>query len=398
MTQPPLKCLQLANESFTAFKFLLPLARHLQAHGIETEIACSDEEFSDARSFIADIQAQGVTWRRLQIRRELAPVHDLLALLRAYRFFRKQHYDIVHTHTSKAGVIGRIAARLAGVPVVVHHTHDYAFSDSYSWKNLVFIFLERVAARFCDRVYFVADAEMDRCFKHRIVPRDKTLNTGPVGLDIREFDPALMTPARQAEVRAKYRIPAGVRIVGTVSRLVPHKGVDTLIAALPEVFARVPGSVCVVVGGGPELDSLQRQAKALGVEDRVRFTGFVEAQVDIPVLVSLFDVFCLPTKKEGFGIVFAEAGALHKPVVGCDIAPVNTVIEHAVSGYLCPPDDPGAFSAAVGRLLGDPELCASQGSAGRWRAEHLFDGAVAYEKVRQDYLALWEEKQKRAFS
>jgi glycosyltransferase involved in cell wall biosynthesis len=389
---PRLRCIQISNESFTAFKFLLPLAKHLKEHGIETDIACSDEEFSDARSFIKDIQAQGVVWRRLQIRRESAPLQDLAALFRAFFFFRKNRYDIVHTQTSKAGVICRIAARLAGVPLVVHYTYDYAFSENFSLKNMMYLWIEKLAARFCDRVYFIADAEMSRCFKYHIVPREKTLNTGPVGLDIREFDPALITSARQEAVRTRYGIPTGVRVAGTVSRLVPHKGVDTLIGALPDALARVPGSVCVVVGGGPQEEALHSQAKRLGVEKQVIFTGFVEEQADIPVLISLFDVFCLPTKKEGFGIVFAEAGALYKPAVGCDIAPVNTVIEHGVSGFLCTPDDPASFAAAIGRLLADPELCAVQGASGRWRAEHLFDGAVTYEKVRQDYLSLWKTK------
>jgi glycosyltransferase involved in cell wall biosynthesis len=390
-----LRCLQVANESFTAFRFLLPIACYLRENGIDTEIACSDYRYSDAGDFIAQIQARGIRWRRLQIRREVAPLADLWSFIRAFLFFLTHRYDIVHTQTSKAGFICRVAARLAGVPVVVHYSFDYAFSDQGTLHDRIFIWCERMAGRFCDRVYFIADTEMERGMKHGIVPKEKVLMTGPVGIDLEEMDPGRIVPERVSAVRDKYHIPDERRVVGTITRLVPHKGVVTLLHAIEILTKRFPDVVCVIVGGGPEKGALRDEAERCGIADRVIFTGFVESQEDIAPLFLTFDAFCLPTKKEGFGIVFAEAGALGKPVVGCNIGPINQIIVDGVTGFLCPPDDATAFAEAIGRLLSDPVLNRRCGLAGRRRSEEVFDSKIAYEKVKRDYLRILKDKRRK---
>ena len=269
-----LRCLQISNESFTAFKFLLPLAKYLNENGIETEIACSDKEYEDARSFVEDIKKEGVKWHCLPLERQIAPFSDLVSLIKLILFFKKEKFDIVHTQTSKAGILGRIAARIAGVPIVVHFTYDYAFTESTGiMKKSLFITLEKLAAFFSNRIYFLAESEMNKCFHYRIASPGKIICVGPVGLDLKEFNPNKISVDDKARIKEKYMINCQGPLVGTVARLVPHKGVDIFIKAAAEAIKSHPDCNFIIVGGGPLLEELKILSQNLGINEKIIFTG-----------------------------------------------------------------------------------------------------------------------------
>ena len=221
-----------ANESFTVFKFVLPYARYLRDRGFQVEVACSHAEYKDAKSFVSEIRSAGFECHHIPFERELSPFRDFIAFCHLLLLLRKRRYAVVHSHTSKAGILSRVAAWIQGIRLIVHTTHDYAITDDMSsWKRQLFILLERITAKISDRIYFVSSAEMERGIKYGIVNSEKGLMTGPVGLNIEEFSPDRFSESERNKIKEKYGIKNDVVVVGCVSRLVPHKRVDLLIEA-----------------------------------------------------------------------------------------------------------------------------------------------------------------------
>lgn len=389
-----IKCVLVANESFTTFKFLMPMANYFKNKKLEVRLACSDKEYSDAELFIDDIKTSGVHLDIINIERHISLLKDISSFVLLVRYFRNNKFHVVHTHTSKAGILGRIAAFVCRVPIILHTTHDYAFTEKTNIINRYFIiWMERLVALFTDRIYFVSEAEKNRCLIYRIARKSKTLYTGPVGLSLNEFSQNKINNNIQYMIRTKYNIPSDKLIIGTVSRLVPHKRVDIFLRACAIAFEKNRKLFFIIVGGGPMLMKLESLASNIGLKENVIFTGFIKDSKEIPVIMSIFDIFCLPTIKEGFGIVFAEAGVLSKPAIGCDIPPINYVISNNETGLLCKPDDPKDFARAILKLSGDDKKRIEMGIAARRRAKYLFDERFAYEKIYQDYIKLFGIKE-----
>jgi glycosyltransferase involved in cell wall biosynthesis len=286
---------------------------------------------------------------------------DARALRDLWRLIRALRPDIVHTHSSKAGFVGRLAAHLAGVPHILHTPHGHVFQGYFSpGATRAFAALERLAARWTDRIITLTDAEAEQ---HRALRIGRTAQfvTIPSGVDLETVEGAV--PARV--------VPDG-RVIGCVGRLVPIKGHCHLLDAAPGILARCPEARFVLVGDGELRPTLEAQARMLGVADRVVFTGFRE---DVPALLAGMDIVALPSLNEGMGRVLVMAMALGKPVVATRVGGVPELLQEGAAGTLVPPGDPGALGEAVRELLRDPTRATALGEAGRRRAARY--GATA---------------------
>jgi glycosyltransferase involved in cell wall biosynthesis len=218
--------------------------------------------------------------------------------------------------------------------------------------------------------------------QHRIVQDPTKLVTVPMGIDLKKFSPSSQGPDN---LRRTLGFDSKDLVVGTVARLVPDKGLECFVRMAARILAARSDIRFLIVGDGPLRPELERLADELGIRAKVIFTGH---RTDVPALMEAMDLFVLPTLREGFGVVFAEAMAMGKATVGSRIGPVAEVVEDGIAGYLVPPDSPGEFARRALELLGDEAKRRAFGRAGRQRVEKYFDVARMCETIEQQYRRL----------
>ena len=301
------------------------------------------------------LRTAGVPWFEAPcLVRSIGPAKDLRALWQLFRLVRKLRPDIVHTHSSKAGFVGRLAAKLAGAPHILYTPHGHVFQGYFSPQvTRGFIAMERLAARWTDRIITLTDAEADQHLAQGIGRREQFV-TIPSGIDL---DGVILATPR--------RLAARGTIVGTVARLAPVKGHRYLLDAAPAILGRCPEVRFVLVGDGETRPDLEAQARGLGLTDRITFAGF---RGDVPAVIAGMDLFVLPSLNEGMGRVLVMAMALGKPIVATRVGGVPELLGDDEAGILVPPGDPAALAGAVTSVLCDPSLAAALGEAGRRRA------------------------------
>jgi glycosyltransferase involved in cell wall biosynthesis len=347
--------------------------------GPSEESQMGDREEEAVRANLAEAESAGV--RIITVRslvRNLSPGRDLKAFLGLYRIFRDEKPHIVHTHTSKAGILGRWAALLARVPVILHTPHGHVFWGYFGpMQTGLFIVLEKITALFTDRIIALTDQEMADHLRFHIA-RDKKFTTIHSGADLSPFNTALYD---RSKMKAELHIPPDDLVVGTVGRLTPVKGQIHLIEAAAKVLEVRPDSTFVFLGDGELQPELRERAAVLGMADRIRFPGW---RPDTAAVMSVFDVFALPSLNEGMGRVLIEAMALSKPIIASRIGGITDLIIHGKNGLLVPPRDAGAIAEAILALLGDESRRKAMGSEGRRMAEG-YSAELMVEKINALY-------------
>ncbi len=318
------------------------------------------------------------------LEREPQPTRDLRALGALVRLMRRERSVIVHTHTSKAGFIGRLAARIARVPAIIHQPHGHIFYAYYgATRTALYIGLERLAARWSDRLVTLTDRGIDEHLAVGIGRRSQFI-TVPSGVptdELRARAPE-RAPARQA-----LGLPADAFVVAAVGRLVPVKGFDLLVQALPALRDALPDALVLVAGDGPERERLAARAERLGVLDHVRLLG---SHTDVVDVLAAADVLAAPSRNEGMGRALVESMALGVPVVASTVGGIPAVVDDDV-GRLVASDDAGALAAALIELGTDRRLRAKLAAAARARADD-FSTTVAEAKMLEMYDGLVREK------
>jgi glycosyltransferase involved in cell wall biosynthesis len=320
--------------------------------------------------------------------RPIRPLTDVKALVELFRFMRRGQYDIVHTHSSKAGILGRLAARMAGVPIVVHTLHSLVFHEYQSaWRNALYIALKRLCAPLTDVLISVNDKTTEGALANGIGRREQyvTIYSGM------ELQPFLGVGARlsAADAKARLGIPKDAPVVGKIARLFPLKGHEQFFDAAARIAAAEPRAWFLLVGNGTLREELEQRAKTLGIAERTRFTGLVPPE-QVPAAIQAMDVVVHASLREGIARVIPQAQAVGKPVVAFAMDGAPEVIRDGVSGRLVPPRDASAMAQCVIELLAAPDARAAFGQAGRAFAAAHFELETMVERITGVYLDLLE--------
>lgn len=302
--------------------------------------------------------------------REIRPIPDLRAFVSLCQIFRQEQLDIVHTHSSKPGVVGRLAGRLMGVPVVIHHNHGHAWTWYDPWiKRQGMAFIERLMVLACDQVIFVSEETRQFSVSRGILPERKSI-TLYNGVDVERLRPAT-GPDEVKTLRESYGIPSDCFLTCFVARLWEQKNP----LAIPSIFAEAcrlapdKNLRLVVAGEGPLEGILKAQLQARGLLDRVHFLGWVP---DAAPIYRMSDVLILPSRFEGLPLVLEESLASGLPAVCSRIPGSREVITPEV-GFTAPLDNLDALGADIAALAHDPERLTRMRTAARKKAVETFD-------------------------
>ena len=383
----PIRVLHVCTIFLTAQTFIAPVLRYLSRHGYEAAVACSQESAADGPVSSGSRDIEGCRVFSVAIPRTIRPFQDLLAIRRLCQVIREFKPDVIHTQTSKAGIVGRLAARLAGVPVVIHTAHAFPFHAYLPWPvKWAYIWIERWVASWTDLLMVDTESVRMDGLRQRIVQDVSRIVTVPMGVDLTRFSPSLGGPGT---LRDALGLGGQALVVGTVARLVPDKGLECFLRMAAIIRAQRTDVKFLIVGEGPLRQSLEPLAESIGIGPDVVFAGH---RTDVPEMMQAMDLFVLPTRREGFGVVFAEAMAMGKATVGSDIGPIAEVLEEGVTGYLAPADNPEAFAARTLELLNDNAKRHTFGEAGRRRVEQLFSQSRMCEVIEGHYRRLLAHK------
>ena len=320
--------------------------------------------------------------------RSLHPIDDVVALAKITRAIRRGRYDIVHTHSTKAGLLGRIAARLAGTPLVVHTLHSLVF-HRYQPRllNLGLRLMKRGLAPTTDYFISVSDAVRDGAIAAGIGRRDRyaTVYSGM------ELDVFLEGGKNRAEVRRRFGIDDDTVVVGKVARLFHLKGHAQLLPALPALVRAVPNVKVLLVGDGILKDRIAADAVRLGVADHIVFAGLVPPE-QVPDYIGAMDVVVHTSLREGLARVIPQALAMGKPVVAFALDGSPEVVRPGVSGYLVEPEDTDGLARALIALCRDGHEREQMGKNGRALVDPMFRAETMVEDVHVIYQRLLAER------
>jgi len=317
-----------------------------------------------------------------ELGREIHPARDVATVLRLRRLMARFRPDIVHTHTAKAGAVGRVAAWLARVPVIVHTYHGHVLQGYFSpARTRAFLAVERGLARVTDGILTVSEQVRREILGFGIGAPER-VSVLPLGLDL---EPFLGCDGLRGSLRAELGIGPAAPLVGIVARLVPIKRHEDFLAAAALVAARVAACRFLIVGDGERRAELEALAHRSPVADRVAFLGW---RSDLDRVYADLDLAVLCSANEGSPVSLIEAMAAARPVVATSVGGVPDIVEHDVTGLLVPARDSDALAGAITTLLADPDRREQMGHAARKRAYPAYSSERLVTDVEQLYLHL----------
>lgn len=354
-----------------AERFLVDLCRALPAHRYRIIVATVSGEGPRAD----DLRQAGIEVFPLRVRSHW----QLSAVLRLARFMRQQRVDIVHTHLFVGEFFGRLAAKLAGVPVAIS-TAQNAYAPGYLLPRAQ-VLAERLLARLDDRLVAVSQGARDYLIQVEGVTPAR-IEVVPNAIAWPEPVLPVQVEATRRDLGAEGRSP----LLGTVARLTPQKGLVYLLQALVTLRTRFPNLFCVIIGEGELRAELEALAGRWALQHHVRFCGL---RRDVPAVLQCLDLFVLPSLFEGLPLALLEAMAAGRPVVATDVAGSSEVIKDGVSGRLVPPGDATALAQAMAELLDDRERAQALARRGQETVRQRYTigpVAKAYERIYEELL------------
>jgi glycosyltransferase involved in cell wall biosynthesis len=383
----PLKVCHVTTIDWALHGLLLNQLQDFRQAGYEVSGISSDGEM------VPRIEAAGIRHLPVKMTRNFTPLHDLVALWKLYCTMRREGFTIVHTHNPKPGLLGQLAARLAGVPVVVNTVHGFYFHDHMhpAWRRF-YVTLERIAARCSDVILSQNSEDIQTAVAERICTPDKIRYLGN-GIDVQRFDPATVSLDDVVRKRNELGLPVESLVVGFVGRLVREKGLLELFSAARLVRQRVANVRFLFIGpiDPHKPDAVTPEtARELGIADISYFSG--GWRWDMPELYAAMDVLVLPSHREGFPRVPMEASAMKIPCIATDIRGCREAVLHNRNGLLVPVCDDRTLADAIVELLMDREKAQRLGEEGRRLALERFDERLVFDKVKAEYARLLQEK------
>jgi glycosyltransferase involved in cell wall biosynthesis len=327
--------------------------------GYDVELICGA-----GGPLIAAAQAAGVPVHVMpDLVRPVAPLKDCRALLRLYRLFRSRRYHIVHTHSVKAGFLGRLAAWCAGVPLIIHTLHGVPFRISRDFKSLFYIYYEWALGHITRCLVCVGEVLRQEISVLKIAPERK-LATIYSGIDFSSYAPKHTT----LETKQKLGLESAWPIVGCIGRLSEQKAQEYLVEAIGFLKDKYPHVKLLLVGEGGLRAVLEKQIEQRRLWNNVVLLG---ERDDIADLLNIFDVYAMSSRWEGVGRALTEAMHMGLPIIATPVNGVVELVTHEESGLLVPPENPQALADAIDRLASDRELATRLSANARERAAEL---------------------------
>jgi glycosyltransferase involved in cell wall biosynthesis len=325
--------------------------------------------------------------------REINPLKDLLAGIKLFRKLKSNQYIIVHTHSSKAGVIGRIAAWMAGVPVIIHTVHGWSFHNHMnSWLRSLYVLLERFAASFSDTLIVVTELDINKGLREKIGEADK-YRIIRSAINLEEFNPANVDPI---PIRKELGIPSDVPVLGNIGRFSPQKNpMDWLDVAI-RVATALPECYFLLVGDGPLRAAFEEQVEKRGINGNFILTGL---RRDIPRMLSCMDVFLLTSLWEGLPRVIPQALSMGIPVIANRVDGTEEAIQDGKTGFLCLPGNLDKMAEYCINLLTNLKLRQEMSENGQKFVSNEFSLTNMVIEIESLYEELLEKKlSKRIYS
>lgn len=356
--------LDVVNTDHAALNFLAHRVGWINQHTeFQNDIICS------TGPHLARVKVRGARIKALPIPRGMSPVPLARLLVRMVQHLRRNHYTIVHTHNSITGAIGRMAARIARVPVVIHTTHGFHFHENMTrWQSLPYVCAERRLARMCDMLLCQNREEVGLIQRFGLQARLGVYHVGN-GIDLKEFAPRATMPRNERP------------ILLCVGRLEGVKNHPMLFQALAALRSRGP-VLLRLVGEGPLDAEYKEYLCREGLAGDVEFLGY---RYDIPQLTAAADVVVLTSLKEGIPRALMQAAAVGVPVVATDVKGTREVVVDGETGFLVPLDDTGALVDRLGTLLESETLRREMGAAAVSHARAQFDEDRVAERLARIY-------------
>jgi glycosyltransferase involved in cell wall biosynthesis len=384
-----IKVLQLCAVGFTIKNFLRPLINFLQEKDCDVTVCCAPDGYED------ELQGAPFDFHPIAIERSMNVFAHLRAAANLKKYLEREKFDIVHTHTPIASLIGRMAAKQAHVPIILYTAHGFYFHDDMpTLKRSLHIALERWGGKRTDFLFTQSDEDRRTAIAKGIIASDKILTIGN-GIDMERFDPAKISADVLAEKRTELGIPEDVPVIGIIGRLVREKGYVELFQAGRIVSAKIPDVHFLVIGSALKSDhdaareEIDTAIKRTGLADRVHFAGL---RTDVPELLSLCTVYTLPSWREGMPRSIIEAMAMERPVVATNIRGCREEVIEGETGYLVPVRDAVSLGAALLKVLENPDEGRRMGIAGRKRALERFDERLVLQRQWEVYEKLLKAK------
>lgn len=371
------KVLQLSAIDITIYKFVLPLMERLREEGFEVFFACNDLGYK------VNIEERGFTGFKIDIQRNINPFSAITSIWQLYKILRKEKVDIIHVHTPIAAIIGRIAAKLAGTRRVIYTVHGFYVSNRF------FYTLEKLFCKyFTDFIFTVSDEDKEFALKEGFILKDNISSINSVGIDTERFNPSAVKAIDKADARKFVGVSEDDIVIGFIGRIVREKGVLDLYDAFRDIAKDINNAKLVLIGPW-DLGERDTRTKEMldeniaqdGMENRVVITGQRE---DIPEMLSILDIFVLPSYREGMPVSLLEAMAMELPVIATAIRGCREELDES-SGILYEPGNIEALRNALTYLIEHKEKAREMGINARNRVIDLFEQQKCIERQLKVY-------------
>jgi len=318
--------------------------------------------------------------------RPISPLKDLIALIKLFHFCKREKIDIIHTHSSKAGILGRWAARFAKVPIIIHTIHGWGFYPRQNFlKRKIFVFLEKITDKITDRLIAVSQANIETGIQNRIGEEEKyTLIRS--GIKPSRFQ---NVEVKIVEKKKELGLEEVTKVVAMIAPFKPQKAPLDFVKIASRVVMKKPETQFLLIGDGELRPEIERLIKALNLEKKVILAGW---RRDIPQILKVMDILVLTSRWEGLPRVFPEAMASELPIVATKVDGALEAIEEGVNGFLVSAGDTRSMAEKIITLLDNPEMAKEMGRKGREKVFPEFDIDLMVEKIDDLYQELTRNK------